>query len=113
MASSRMPRLMAWVASVCRSRCGCTPGHAGGTADAGDDAADDIPVQRAAVVGDQPAAAPAGAGVAGLAELAIMPAGPGPVTGAWLAGRAAADRTRARPAGRPPVWPGAACRRPR
>ena len=26
MASSRMPRLMAWVARVCRSRCGCTPG---------------------------------------------------------------------------------------
>ena len=26
MASSRMPRLMAWVASVWRSRCGCTPG---------------------------------------------------------------------------------------
>jgi hypothetical protein len=29
-------------------------GDAGGTADAGDDAADDVPVQRAAVVGDQP-----------------------------------------------------------
>ena len=26
MASSRMPRLIAWVASVWRSRCGCTPG---------------------------------------------------------------------------------------
>jgi hypothetical protein len=31
-------------------------GHAGGTADSGDDAADDIPVQRSAVVGDQPLA---------------------------------------------------------
>jgi TnpA family transposase len=32
---------------------GVHAGHAGGTADAGDDAADDVPVQRSAVVGDQ------------------------------------------------------------
>ena len=34
------------------------------------------------------------------------------LTGAWLAGRAAAGGTGARPAGPPPRWPGAACRRP-
>src|SRR5580693_7247736 len=65
------------------------------------------------------------------AKLAIMPAGPGAqtqahrlprfgqlvpdrgdsLTRAWLAGRAAGGRTGARPAGPPPGWPGAACRR--
>jgi hypothetical protein len=54
MASSRMPRLMAWVARVCRSRWGCTPGDPGGAADPVHDAGDDVPVQRAAVVGGQP-----------------------------------------------------------
>ena len=57
MASSRMPRLMAWVARVCRSRCGCTPGSAGGPADAVNDAADQMPVQGSAAVGDKPLAA--------------------------------------------------------
>ena len=57
MASSRMPRLMAWVASVWRSRCGCTPGTPAARPTPAHDAADDVPVQRAAVVGDQPLAA--------------------------------------------------------
>jgi hypothetical protein len=53
MASSRMPRLKLGsqrVPQLVRVHAG----DAGGTADAVNDAADDIPVQRAAVVGDQP-----------------------------------------------------------
>jgi hypothetical protein len=53
MASSRMPRLMAWVASVCRSPVRVHSGDACRSADPGDDAADEVAVERAAVVGDQ------------------------------------------------------------
>ena len=45
---------MAWVARVCRSRWGVHPGDAGRAGDAADDPGDEVPVQRAAVVGDQP-----------------------------------------------------------
>ena len=57
MASRRMPRLMAWVASVWRSWWGWTRPNAGGSGDAAHDAADDVPVEDAAVVGDEPLAA--------------------------------------------------------
>jgi hypothetical protein len=52
-ASSRMPRLIGWVARVCRCRCGCTPGDVGDAADPVDDPANRVPVERAAVVGAQ------------------------------------------------------------
>ena len=45
---------MAWVARVCREPVRVHAGHAGGLSDAADDAADDVPVQRAPLVGDQP-----------------------------------------------------------
>src|SRR5262249_46011850 len=54
MASSRMPRLMAWVARVWRSRCGWTPGTPAAPATRRTVPPDEVAVQHAAVVGDQP-----------------------------------------------------------
>lgn len=56
MASRRMPRLMAWVARVWRSRWGVHVVDAGDGADAGDDAVDGSSVDACVVVGEQAAA---------------------------------------------------------
>ena len=53
MASSRMPRLIAWVASVCRSRCRVHARNPGGPGDPAHYPADQVPVQHATMVGDQ------------------------------------------------------------
>src|SRR2546421_12974015 len=55
MASSSMPRLMAWVGGQgVGEPVRVDARDAGGTGDAADDPPDEVPVQRAAVVGDQP-----------------------------------------------------------
>src|SRR5580704_2101513 len=106
-----------YIASVWLLACGVAGGRGvgqrGGRRAAG-------PGRRLAV-GPPGGRSPAGAGVAGLPKLALMPAGPGAetpahrlpqfgqlvlqprglLTGAWLAGSAAGGRTGARPAGPP------------
>ncbi len=53
MASSRMPRLVACVARVWRSWWGVDI-DASGSSDAADDAPDGVPVERPAMIGDEP-----------------------------------------------------------